>query len=74
MEVQFDEHKLLVVYALDLERAECVLRQHDVPRVDDLKLITKGEHLHSTDPRHLDAFDQLCCRLGVGEPAQRVNG
>lgn len=73
-EVQFDEHKLLVVYALDLEPAECVLRQHDVPRVDNLRLLTEGEHLHSTDPRHLDAFEQLCCRLGVGEPAERVNG
>jgi hypothetical protein len=74
MEVQFDEHKLLVVYARDLEPFEAVLRQHGVPREDRLKLITEAEHLHSTDPRHADAFDQLGCRIGVSEPAERVNG
>jgi hypothetical protein len=73
MEVQFDEHKLLVVYARDLEPFERILRQFDVPRRDDLKLITEGEHLHSTDARHLEAFEQLCCRVGVAEPAERVN-
>jgi hypothetical protein len=39
-----------------------------------MKLITEGEHLHSTEPHHLDAFQQLCLRLGVGEPAEHVNG
>ncbi len=73
MEVQFDEHKLLVVYAHDLEPFERVLRQYGVPRDDGLKLITEGEHLHSTDPRHLDQFDQLCYRVGVDQPAERVN-
>jgi hypothetical protein len=73
MEVQFDEHKLLVVYAHELEPFEEVLRDAGIPRDDKLKLITEGEHLHSTDPRHLDQFDRLCCRLGIGEPAERVN-
>ena len=73
MEVQFDEHKLLVVYARDLEPFERVLRQARVERVDDLKLITEGEHLHSTDPDHVDVFEQLCDRLGVGEAAEHVN-
>ena len=74
MEVQFDEHKLLVVYAEDLEIFEQVLRQADVRRDDRLKLLTEGEHLHSTDPRFVDEFEQLCCRVGVAEPAERVNG
>jgi hypothetical protein len=73
MEVQFDEHKLLVVYARTLDPFERILRQFGVPRNDSLKLITEGEHLHSTDPRHADAFEQLCCRVGIGEPAERVN-
>jgi hypothetical protein len=38
-----------------------------------MKLITEGEHLHSTEPHHAEAFEQLCYRLGVGEPAERVN-
>jgi hypothetical protein len=74
MEVQFDEHKLLVVYAHDLERFESILRQWGVPRDDRLKLITEGEHLHSTDARHAEAFEQLCYRLGTCAVTERVNG
>ncbi len=73
MEVQFDEHKLLVVYAHDLAPFEEIFAQHGVPCRADLKLITEGEHLHSSDPRHSDAFEQLCCRVGVAEHAERVN-
>jgi hypothetical protein len=72
MEVQFDEHKLLVVYAEDLEPFEGVLRQAGVRRDEGLKLLTEGEHLHSSDPRFRDQFEQLCCRVGVAEPAERV--
>jgi hypothetical protein len=73
MEVQFDEHKLVVVYAHDLRPFERILRDGGVPRNDRLKLITEGEHLHSTDVRHREAFEQLSYRLGVGEPAERVS-
>ena len=73
MEVQFDEHKLLVVYARDLSPFECVLHDFGVPRNDALRLITEGEHLHSTDPQHFPQFEQLCFRLGIGEPAEHVN-
>jgi hypothetical protein len=73
MEVQFDEHKLLVVYAHDLKPFERILRELGVERDDGLKLITEGEHLHSTDPRHAEVFEQLCYRIGVGEPAERVS-
>jgi hypothetical protein len=73
MEVQFDEHKLLVIYANDLEPFERTLREAGIPRDDGLKLITEGEHLHSTEPHFADRFQQLCYRLGVGEAAERVN-
>ena len=73
MEVQFDEHKLLVVYAHDLEPFEVVLHQAGVPRDDRLKLITEGEHLHSSEPRYQDQFERMCSRVGVGEPAERVS-
>ncbi len=73
VEVQFDEHKLLVVYARDLRPFERLLREAGVARDDRLKLITEGEHLHSTDPNFRDAFEQLCYRVGVGEPAEHVN-
>jgi hypothetical protein len=73
MEVQFDEHKLLVVYAADLRPFAKVLESHGIRHDDKLKLITEGEHLHSTDPRHREEFEQLCYRMGVGEAVERVN-
>jgi hypothetical protein len=73
LEVQFDEHKLLVVYARDLVRFERILQEFDIRRDDSLKLITEGEHLHSSDPRYADQFEQLCCRVGIAEPAEHVS-
>jgi hypothetical protein len=70
MEVQFDEHKLLVVYATDMRLFIDVLKEHGVARDDKMKLITEGEHLHSTDPRYRNEFDQFCYRLGVGEAVE----
>jgi hypothetical protein len=73
MEVQFDEHKLLIVYAHNLQPFECVLRSYGIARDDGLRLITEGEHLHTTDPRYVAEFDRLCQRLGIGQQAERVN-
>jgi hypothetical protein len=72
MEVQFDEHKLLVIYAPNLKPFEQVMFEHGIRRNDKLKLITEGEHLHSTDETHRGNFEQLCCRLGVGTTFERV--
>jgi hypothetical protein len=72
MEVQFDEHKLLVVYAPNLAFYENVMKAHGIRRNDKLKLITEGEHLHSTDQTYRDQFEQLCYRLGVGKSFERV--
>lgn len=73
MEVQFDEHKLLVIYARDLKPFETILARAGIRRDDTLKLITEGEHLHSTDDRFADQFEQLCYRLSIGEPANLVS-
>ena len=72
MEVQFDEHKLLVVYSQDIEPFEEILLQDGLRRIDRMRVLTEGEHLHSTGPDHLDQFDQLACRLGVTETAAQV--
>jgi hypothetical protein len=73
VELQFDEHKLFIVYAADLRPFQRVLRRYGIARDDSLKLITEGEHLHSTQPCHRDHFEQLCYRLGVGEAAEHVS-
>ena len=74
MEVQFDEHKLLVVYAADMRPFIDILKDHGIRRDDKMKLITEGEHLHSTDPRYRNEFEQFCHRLGVGEPVETHSG
>jgi hypothetical protein len=73
MEVQFDEHKLLVVYAADVTPFADILDEHGIERDDKIKLITEGEHLHSTDARYRQEFEQLCYRLGVGTAVERVS-
>lgn len=65
MEVQFDEHKLLFVYANDLDPFEEVLKQYGLKRDDTLKFISEAEHLHSTDDEHREQFDELLYRLGI---------
>lgn len=69
MEVQFDEHKLLIVYARNLTPFTRILLNAGIVRDDKLKLITQGEHLHTTAPRHAEAFRDMCYHLGVGETA-----
>jgi hypothetical protein len=73
MEIQFDEHKLLVVYAPNLRPFEAILESNGIGRDDKMKLITEGEHLHSTDPKYRPVFEQFCFRLGVGEAVERVS-
>jgi hypothetical protein len=65
MEVQFDEHKLLFVYANDLEPFEKILIGHGLKRDDTLKFISEAEHLHSTDDVFRDQFEELRYRLGI---------
>lgn len=72
MEVQFDEHKLLVVYAPKLAEFEAVMKEHGIARIDKMKLITEGEHLHSTDDTYRHRFEELCYRIGVGKSFERV--
>lgn len=49
-EVQFDDHKLLVIYAKNLEPFIAVMKEAGVVCDPALKLISEGEHLHSTSP------------------------
>jgi hypothetical protein len=65
MEVQFDEHKLLFVYAHDLEPFETILIEAGLRRDDTLKFISEAEHLHSTDDSFKEQFDELRYRLGI---------
>jgi hypothetical protein len=65
MEVQFDEHKLLIMYGHDLDPFEEVLREHGLEQSETLKFITEAEHIHSSTDEYVEQFDELRCRLGV---------
>jgi hypothetical protein len=69
IELQFDEHKSLIIYARDLQPFARILQEHNITRDDRLQLISEGEHLHGCEPRHYEQFEELCCRLGVSDDA-----
>jgi hypothetical protein len=64
-EVQFDEHKLLIVYGEPLEPFQEMLQSHLVPMEEDIKFITEAEHVHSSSDNFVQEFDQLKMRLGM---------
>jgi hypothetical protein len=64
-EVQFDEHKLLIVYGRPLDQFETILRSYHVRQCDEMKFITEAEHVHSSSDIYYDQFDELRIRLGM---------
>jgi hypothetical protein len=65
VEVQFDEHKLLHVYAKDLRPYKRALRSLGIRKRELLPLISEAEHLHHTTDEYADRFQQLCAWVGV---------
>lgn len=64
-EVQFDEHKLLIVYGEDLKSYENVLRSYGVGADDQMQFITEAEHVHSSSEEYARRFEELKMRLGM---------
>jgi hypothetical protein len=65
LEVQFDEHKLLVMYGKDLEPFEEILGAHRVRHSETIRFITEGEHVHSSTDEMSERFQELAYRLSV---------
>ena len=74
MEVQFDEHKQLVVYARRLRPFRRIFRAAGVPRRSRLRLLSENAHLHNSDAAYARQFRELALRLGVGESMRKVTG
>ena len=64
-EIQFDEHKLLIVYGDRLTDFEAVYREHRVRCDDNMRFVTEAEHVHSSSDRYAQQFDELKTRLGM---------
>lgn len=67
LEVQFDEHKLLIMYGQDLSEFESILRQSGLPRSEEMRFLTEAEHVHSSSDELFRDFEQLRYRLGLDE-------
>jgi hypothetical protein len=66
-EIQFDEHKLLIVYGNELDEFEAVFRASGVPLDEQIKFITEAEHVHSSSDRYTRLFEEFRMRLGMDE-------
>jgi hypothetical protein len=65
VEVQLDEHKLLVVYAATRLPFERILKGRGLERDDRLRVISQGEHVHASHSRYARRFAELAGRLGA---------
>jgi hypothetical protein len=63
--VQFDEHKLIIVYGNPLDQYEEVLARFGIRRDDKMKFITEAEHVHSSSEQFYDEFETLKTKLGI---------
>ncbi|MDR0703635.1 MAG: hypothetical protein LBF88_01465 [Planctomycetaceae bacterium] len=67
VEVQFDEHKMLIVYAENLWKFESILKEHRIPKKETIRFLTEAEHIHSTREEYLRRFNELQITLGIDE-------
>jgi hypothetical protein len=65
LEIQFDEHKLLIVYGQNLKPFESIFRSHNVRCNDQMRFLTEAEHVHSSNEKFNDQFEELRMRLGL---------
>ena len=65
MEVQLDEHKLLIVYAPSRTPFASRLEAGGLRRDDQMQVISQGEHLHTSHSRYSREFARLRHRLGA---------
>jgi hypothetical protein len=64
-EIQFEEHKLLIVYGSPLEPYEFTLESHGVTERENMKFITEAEHIHSSSDHYTNRFNELRTALGL---------
>ena len=65
LEVQFDEHKLLIIYGQDLDEFERIIAGYGLKPDAAMKFITEAEHVHSSRDEFAASVEELKYRLGV---------
>lgn len=66
-EVQFDEHKMLIVYAEDLREFEKILQRRGIRCDQKMRFLTEAEHVHTTRDEYYRSFRQLQTTLGIDD-------
>lgn len=64
-EIQFDEHKLLIIYGEDQAPYEDVLKHRSVDCNEQIHFITEAEHVHSSSDQYAREFEEFKTRLGM---------
>ena len=67
LEVQFDEHKLLIMYGQELDDFQSILQEYDIPRQEEMRFITEAEHVHSSSEEFQQRFEELKYRLAIDD-------
>ena len=65
LEVQFDEHKLLIAYGQGLSEFERIFAKYNVGCHEDIRFVTAAEHVHSSTEKFREQFHQLEYDLGI---------
>lgn len=67
LEVQFDEHKLLIMYGQDLDEFVHILEDAGLEHDENLRFLTEAEHIHSSSDDLRHEFSTLRYRLAIEE-------
>lgn len=59
IEVQWDEHKVLMVYALDLEPFREIAQEMMIPERPEMFFLFEGEHMHGSSGNAFQRFREL---------------
>ena len=66
IELQFDEHKTLIVYYWNVMASSVLgaLKSYNISENRDMKFINEAEHVHSSSDQLEKQFKELSLRLG----------
>ena len=61
--MQLDEHKLLIAYGPAMHTFETILSEQGVRQKKNLRVISQGDHMHTSTSQHMTQFEDLVSQL-----------
>ncbi len=62
-EVQLDEHKLIIAYGPVMHTFETILSEHGVPQKKNLRVISQGDHMHTSTNQFMSQFEDFASQI-----------